>query len=475
MTPTITDSDTLHRALKLALDSGEAASVGDARRQFERYRLDIRVGADVALSPTLQAALLTAVNCGRRCFLGGVRVGGDLTAPLRVPWSMPSTLGEAVVALGASCTTAVKADGPVVVVGHASPPPGAEVALQVTFDGWSGGVIPYAERVRLDERREFTPSGVLAGAMAVSEAFQSVRGDAVAGCRPAGVSLWRPERDWRTQDSGEPPLRLLPSDLWLLGLGHLGQAFLWTIGMLPYVTPTDLHLVLQDFDRLVAANDSTSPLTRVDMVGMQKTRAMADWCEARGFRTSLVERPFAADFRVNDREPRLALCGVDNALARAALEEVGFQRVVEAGLGRGVEEYLAFQIHTFPASRTARECWRASGPAGVDESLLKRPAYAALAREGLDRCGLINLAGRAVGASFVGTAVSTLVIAEVLRTLVGGRRYELIDGNLRSPARCAAIAHGTEGAPFNPGSTSAVTARSDGRPPDYPAAATAAK
>ena len=71
--------------------------------------------------------------------------------------------------------------------------------------------------------------------------------------------------------------------------------------------------MLQDFDKLVEANDSTSLLTTRAKLGEKKTRAMALWCESRGFRTSIVERRFADDFRVAGDEPRVALCGVDNA------------------------------------------------------------------------------------------------------------------------------------------------------------------
>ena len=38
----------------------------------------------------------------------------------------------------------------------------------------------------------------------------------------------------------------------------------------------------------------------------------------------------------------------------------------------------------------------------------------------LDRCGVTLLAGKAVGAPFVGTLAATLVLAEVLRLLHGG-------------------------------------------------------
>lgn len=46
---------------------------------------------------------------------------------------------------------------------------------------------------------------------------------------------------------------------------------------------------------------------------------MAHWCGERGFQTSIIERKFAANFSIGDNgndEPQLALCGVDNALAR---------------------------------------------------------------------------------------------------------------------------------------------------------------
>lgn len=61
------------------------------------------------------------------------------------------------------------------------------------------------------------------------------------------------------------------------------------------------------------------------------------------------------------------------------------------------------------------------------------------------------LANRAVGASFVGTFTSTIVIAELLRMAMGGARYEVIDGSLRSPDRLNVIAAKLSDLPFNPG------------------------
>jgi hypothetical protein len=451
--------DELNRTLKMMLDSGEAANIEEAQRIFEGFRLQIHIGDDVASSPTLQAALLTAVNTGRRCFLGGVTVAGKADVDLLVPWRRCRTLREAILDLQGEMSEVFDDDSPQVFIGDAD----SEIsingfAVRATFDGWRGGVVPMEDNVRLNERQEFTPAGVLAGSLAVSEAFQFVRGrNALAGHRSVGLSLWRPDSkaSWLDEKDSGPVLEILPLRLWLIGLGHLGQAYLWTLGFLPYSDPGKVSLVLHDFDTLVAANDSTSPLTNEQIVGRKKTRAMADWCEERGFRASIVERPFAPNFKIEGDDPRVALCGVDNESARAALEDVGFTKIIEAGLGKGTEEYLAFQLHSFPAGKTTRQIWGGDAMASAQPSTLKKPAYQALATEGLDKCGLTLLANRSVGASFVGTFTSSLVVAELIRITMGEHGYEVIDGTLRSLENRNVFAAGKQASSFNAGFTTA--------------------
>ena len=185
---------------------------------------------------------------------------------------------------------------------------------------------------------------------------------------------------------------------------------------------------------------------------------MALWCESRGFRTSIVERRFADDFRVGGDEPRVALCGVDNAPARADLEDVGFDRVIEAGLGAGTQEYLAFQTHTFPAHRDARHRWGAQGQQLDEDIAADKPAYRALAQHGLDDCGITTLAGRTVGASFVGAGTAAVVVAELMRMAMGGHRYEVVDGSLRALELRQAVMC-AYASPFNPGTTTALRIR----------------
>ncbi len=446
----------LSRVIKIAIDSGEVSTVEEAEDLFAGYRLAISVGPEIENSPTLQAALLTAVNTARRCFLGGVFVSGNVDVDLLVPWRRYRTLQDAVVDLDGQLDPGLYLESiPLIGLGSLSAPACGTFAVQATFNGWCAGVVPFGAQ-RLPESQECTPAGVVAGALAVSEAFQHVRGDNVmAGRRAVGMSLWdpSPNTSWWECDGG-PVLEVLPSRLWLIGLGHLGQAYLWTLGLLPYARPEDVILMLQDTDILSKANDSTSPLTFKENIGEKKTRAMARWCEERGFNTAITERRFDASLRIRLDEPRVGVCGVDNAEARAVLEQVDFARVIEAGLGHGSEGYRCLQIHAFPASRGAAARWsgtNTTGKSGRDASM--QPAYRQLANDGLDACGITLLAGRTVGASFVGTVTAALVVAQLVKLAMGLDPVEVIDMDLRNPQMRIVVERSSPLAPFNPGYT----------------------
>jgi hypothetical protein len=456
-------ADRLNRMVKLAMDTGEAASIEDAEKLFSGYRLSVTVGDDVRYSATQQAALLTIINCGRRSLLGGVEVEGVAGMPLLLPVHPYRTLEEAVSGLGGKVVGTASRDVPLVVIGDGREDDDRAFAVRTTFDGWTGGIVPvHAQELRLAERQEFIPSGVLSGAIAVAEAFQHLRGgNPAAGRRKAGLSLWRPETDWQDRQAVGPVITRLPSALWLIGLGNVGQAYLWTIGLLPYENPNEVQLVLQDYDVLAPSNDSTSLLTQHALIGARKTRAIARWAESRGFRTAIIERRFASDFTVGADDPAVALCGVDNALARSVIEDAGFAKVIEAGLGYGTRDYLGFRTHVFPGSRRAHDIWRAQE--NGQEIRTDLPAYQALEANGADQCGLTKLAGRTVGAPFVGAVAAAIVIGELLRMVNGGHAYELIDGHLRNlDHRTVVSAAARE--PLNPGSTGA--ARSQAKPTD---------
>jgi len=441
-------ADHLHRLVKQAIDSGLARTIEEAEALFRGYRLCIDIGSAETAVAAHQASLLTAVALASRVFLGGVTVVGVLDVPLLCP--LPGgTLRDAVVGVGGSPAHAVPLGTPRITIAGGQVPRGADFHVRTVYGGWRGGVVPAHGECVLGELAPMALAPMLSSALAVSEAYHHVSGEiAAAGRRTVGLSLWQPQLDWLEPD-GAPPLELLPSRLWLIGLGHLGQAYLWALGLLPYKKPAGLELVLQDFDVITPSTESTSILTSAAMIGQRKTRAMATWAEARGFTTTLNERRFDNSFTRAEGEPAIALCGLDNALGRRALDQVGFKMVVEAGLGSGHRDFRTMRLHTLPGTRPAVELWKNSPTA---EPLAKQPAYEQLlANGGLDHCGVTILAGKAVGAPFVGATAACLVVSEVLRVLNEGTATATIDLDLASVEHRTVILRADGFKDFNPG------------------------
>jgi len=429
----LVDHTTLNRAAKIFMDDGRAETPEAALEILNRFGLTIAVGPEIAQSRDQQIALLTLVNMARRTFLAGVEVTGPLDASVLTPLATAATVAEAVVLLGGRAVAHRRPTWPTALIGDVTVTKSDAPSWRLTWDGWRGGVIPVRdERLRLPEGASLPLSPMMAAAACAGEVFSHHAGDhAMAGRRAAGLSLWTPGKNWLAADASEPRLAYLPSKLWLIGLGNLGQAFAWIIGSLPYGDPSKVQMILQDFDRAAGSNDSTSLLTSAERIGQKKTRMVGSWLEVRGFQTALEERKFGSWIRRASDEPGVALCGVDNAHARTALDKASFDLVVEAGLGAGPQGFRNFTIHTLPATRSADQLWsHLVGTAALDVS--DRPAYQALKRAGFDACGLTQLASRTVGAPFVGMIAAGLAIAELLRRLHGGGALEMLSGSAAS-------------------------------------------
>lgn len=142
------------------------------------------------------------------------------------------------------------------------------------------------------------------------------------------------------------------------------------------------------------------------------------------------------------------MCGIDNALGRQALDQVGFDLVVEAGLGHGYRDFRTLRLHTLPNARRASDIWKSDVG---DEAPEERSAYQRMIKEGADRCGVTLLAGKAVGAPFVGTVAASLALTEILRLLHGGHVHQLLDLDLQSVEHRTVIENASISAALNPG------------------------
>lgn len=438
----LADPTTLHRTAKYFMDTGRASSPESALDILHGFGLSISIAPDVAATRNGQIALLTLVNIARRTFLSGVEVAGVPAISCALPLTRAKDLRAAVAELGGRCVNQLNGNWPLAVIGDVASPV-ASPLFRLVWTGWRGGVMTRVTGTVPTDSDALPLTPCIAAAICAAEAFAyHAKDHPLAGRRSTGLSLWKPGVDWLAGDFSEPALAFLPSQLWLIGLGNLGQAYSWLLACLPYRKPSDLVLTLQDFDRIELSNDSTSMLSTPEAAGSNKTRHVAGWLDGQGFTTHIIEQYFSAHTRRHDSDPRVAVCGVDNAFARASLEDAGFDLVIEAGLGAGPSGFRSLSIHTFPSTLNARRLWGDAARAHLPD-VSAMPAYQALKDSGIDACGLTRLASRTIGVPFVGLSAGLLVISEILRRLHSGPAHEVIAGSLLNPDDLEAITMST--------------------------------
>ncbi len=410
------DVDVFSRIDKVLIDS-QQLSVEDAQQRRAECRLDLVCGPEVVHSRTLQAAAATVLRTAARCYPGAV----GLVASPEIRQVLHGSAGVA----GLPAPTAGMPPRYVIALGSTT---SGTDALQVSFDGWTAQAAPSSSS-RLAEREGCPLAGVLAGALAVSETFlhfASVAGEATH--RRVQLSLWQPGA--RSPEPG-PALAYLPSRAWLVGLGHLGQAYAWGYAWLPWERTHTPELWLADDDKLVEANVETGVLSERDRLGCYKTRIVSAWLEARGIRTRMIERRFGDGCILAPDEPQLIFGGVDRNRARHALAGAG-GRLIDVGLGATASNFDTIAVRSWPNPRSPADLWPVDAPnAGAAERLAEaNPAYAALST---DRCGRVQLAERAVGVPFVGAAAAAFAWAQILRELHGGEHVSDLKLKLASP------------------------------------------
>jgi hypothetical protein len=434
---TAPNPDQIDRTVLIAVHDGTAATIEAAEAAHARTGVVLLADGEACTSVSGQAALLTAVTTAVRAF-GSVHVTlADPQAVVATGFSAGSPLCLAAEAEGARLVghdgaASAPSSWPTLLIGAVEAParsPACAPTLRAQWTGWIASVEPArSESQPVPHVAEGTCvlAAIAAAALAVSEAFNIVlsRAGSDAGYRAVTLNLWDPG----TTSNG-PTLRYAPAAWWLVGLGHLGQAYSWVLSWLNYAQPAQVHVVLQDTDRATPANRSTGMLTPPQPDHMRKTRLVASALDRVGYDTFIVERRMDSYLRVPPDDVHVALLGVDNLNARRVISSIGWRFAIDAGLGSGPSDFSSILIRRFPSQQTSAEIagWaEATPPSAVVPA---SPAFDDL-RGRTDACGLNELAGKAVGAAFVGAVAATLVIAEATRELHGGTGADVTALNL---------------------------------------------
>ena len=390
------------RSAKILVDS-QNISFDEAQARLRALTLEVVVGAE-AVSPAAHAALLTAVSVASRTFVGGVRVTGAIDCPLNsaLPLSAGS-IAEAATMLGASLFDGVPSRRILVATGRIST---ESWSVSPWWNGWRAGMAKPG-KARCDAGDNPLP-GIAAGALAVGAAFEAERGR--CGYIEDEVNLW----PVRPGEKAPPFVEVfLPGALWLIGLGNLGQAYLWSLGALPYSDPADVSVVLQDHDRVTEENWATSVLVKGETYGLLKTKVAEHWALEKGFDTRRIDRRLLAGDRLDTGDPRLALSGVDKVEARRLMAKVGFDSIVDGGLGRTSSDFDRYRITVFDRIRPIDRHFIGQDDNSVAVDILKSKAYRHLEAE-IGPCGTAEIGGASVAIPYVSALAAAVAISRAI-------------------------------------------------------------
>lgn len=386
----------------------------------------LKGGENLKGSVALQAAFITSINCGKRCFLGGVLIDIPENIPCLLPNFKSNSFNEIAQSLGAKRFEKNSSYNFTLCFGM---PAINEDSLEIVCNGWQAGVVVAGDKVTLNNTPDFATGGVAAGSYGTGLAFLKISlVDITAADSTKGISLWNPEINWLDEEATGPAIINLPDKYWMLGLGHLGQAYLWNISLLPYNRSDKIFFILQDTDTIEEANMGSGMLAESNNIGNKKTDVCAEWLHEKGFTTQVKEVLFDSTTKVSSTEPKIALCGFDNPQSRIFIEDAGFEFIVESGLGNDVLDFDKILLHTFPNEKfSARDIWLTSIGNVPELNTAILEAY----KNHDDQCGIEIIAGKAVATSFVGAFSGSLVISELLKKINNGNSLKVYGCQLR--------------------------------------------
>jgi hypothetical protein len=427
----VPDLDRLDRTVLIAVHDGTAPTIEAAEAAHAATGVVLVADDDVCTSTNGQAAVLTAVTTAIRAFGNVETVLANPHARVSAGLSRGNRLSTAIEAGGARLITPEAASTacsswPTVLIGATTAAPARPLdcapVLRAHWTGWITTVEPaLTPTPSAATDNTCVLSAVAAGALGISEAFNVVlaRDGSDAGYRRITLNLW----NLGSSEDG-PVFRFAPAQWWLVGLGHLGQAYSWVLSWLDYEQPSQVQVVLQDTDRLTPANYSTGMLTPDVPDDAPKTRTVAAALDSIGYDTRIIERRLDGSMTVSPADMHVALLGVDNLAARRLISAIGWRLAIDAGLGTGPTDFSSIMVRRFPGATASKDVAGWAESVSASTVIPNSPAFEDLRRR-TDTCGLVELAGKAVGASFVGAVAATLVVSEAIRELHGGHGADI--------------------------------------------------
>lgn len=425
----------------LAIAEEHNLDIEDAVAKMNESSIYIIADESIKYSFSKQLAFLTAVNISHRVFLGGVKCQLPPNTPNLLKFDS-SNFNDLVSSVGGINKEIFPTNRDMKILF------GIECfddfCVESISSGWRGGVNFFnQERIGFVETNSKISLGPIASAsLACYTAFCKVFQVNDNGIDlNFGISLWNLNsgKDWHKSENDGPENPYLPRNIWILGLGHLGQSYLWTLGLMPFENPDQVQILLQDADIVQPENIGSQVLCSGQNIRKPKTRACMNFLEDLNFCTQIIEKPFIK----GDCEQEWAenypfiLNGVDNVKTRKSINKASFKLFLDGATNGKFDLFDSFTMRNVSIIQKDPEIiWAQENE---DDVIFHKNLYQKYAKT--HACG--KLANIGISTPFVGLFSSTIVIAELVRSMNQGLKYSIVSLQLRDLNSMEAIECGS--------------------------------
>ncbi|MCA0364682.1 MAG: ThiF family adenylyltransferase [Bacteroidetes bacterium] len=410
----------------IALMASKSILFEEAKQLLNGSKLVLEANEKLTSSYSLQVAFVTCYNISNRIFKGGVKCILPENTPnlLKLKGETFNDVLNSLFEINENVN--VSDSTPRLLFGKT---PQSENEVEIICSGWQGGLNFFkSEHYTLDNAPTSIPLGaLLASSYGLFWAFDftfeitnNLQNESF------GYSLWDNSLDYNWNESiGEGPNKVkFPPKIWLVGLGHLGQAYLWTL----LHFKNDFEVLLQDFDKLGAENLGSQIISFEKQIGKHKTRICADFLDNAGISNKIIEKRFISSDQKDDSlmDYQVLLTGLDSASTRSIIEPSRFKICLDGATNGKLENFDSFTFRDLNLlKKKPNEIWNA-----VEEKteVLHENLYNLVSEKG--GCGVLTNFG--ISTPFVGLFGACILISELLKSINEGRTNSIFSGKMRN-------------------------------------------
>lgn len=407
-----------------AIAESKNISMEEAENLLEKSVLILEANEEINNSYALQLAFFTCYNMGNRIFKGGVKCILPIGAPNLLKTEGDS-FNEALNSLfSINQEVIAKLNSPKILFGKS---PKARNQVEVICSSWQAGLNVYeSERVSLKNRNsELSLGACLSSSFALFWAFEytfEITGDLQT--ESFGYSLWNSslKYQWFEKEAEGPENVKIPSKIWNVGLGHLGQSYIWTLSH--FKKHNDLKFLLQDFDNLGIENLGSQILSFASQIGSPKTRVCLDFLSKMKINCIIIEKKFVKNDQIDDSlyDYKVLITGLDNSISRSIINTDRFELCLDGATNGSLLNFDSFTFRNLKlCEQKPNEIW---DPENVKSNILHKNLHKMVVEKG--GCGELTNFG--ISTPFVGLFGSCILISELVKSCNSGKSSSIFSG-----------------------------------------------